>query len=295
VRSRVRVDLDKDRDDVELVMDEEWLWLAGDWREAVTARGLHARQVVLELETADGGGGAERAPPVSIKPPGIGGHQDEIRTRMPSPIGCTGVKAGGIELPGLAPGTRVRVRSQTEIPGYVAEAQDFLVEPGAGVQRRAIKLSPAGAIRAEVRDEYGSPLIGARVALTEADVLSTVRSLENSDECARSSKGVFGLVSLGGRRRVIATHGGPRVQSEPITLTTANPVADVALQFYPAKAVAVRVTGPGDGPIAGTRLSVGRRDPGFENWDVASFRANDEGCFASTGCGVWTGRPAICT
>jgi hypothetical protein len=282
VRSRAKVDLDKDRHDVELVMDEDWLWFADDWRAAVKDGALHARQVFLELETTDGGVVDEGTLLVSIEPPGTVGHQDEnvISYRFHS------VKGGRIELPGLAPGTRVRVRSQTEIPGYMAEGQDFLVEAGAGVQRRAIKLSPAGAIRVELRDEYGTPLIGARVSLTDADALSTARSLENRDEFARSAKGVFGSVALGGSRRVIATHGGRRVQSEPITLTAANPVADVSLKFYPAKAVAVRVTGPGDGALAGTRLSVGRRDSGFENWDLASF--------TSKGCGVWTGRPAIC-
>ena len=279
VRSRAKVNLEKDRDDVELVMDEEWLWLADDWREAGKARALHGRGVVLDLAATDGGAVPDGNLLVAIEPPGTGDHQDGnvVSHRFHR------VKGGRIELPGLAPGTRVRVRSQTEIPGYIAEAQDFLVEAGAGVQRRAIKLSPAGAIRVEVRDEYGTPLIGARVVLTEADALSTVRSLENRDEFARSFKGVFGSVSLGGSRRVIATHGGRRVQSEPITLTAAKPVADVALRFYPAKEVVVRVAGPGDGPVAGTRLSVGRRDPGSENWDLASFRTNDEGMFRIEG------------
>ncbi len=275
VRSRARLVLDKDRQDVELVMDEDWLWLADEWREAVKAKALTARQVELVAEATDGGGVPQGNLQISIEPPGGGMVEGPDALYKPYAI-----RKGRVELPGLAPGTRVRVWWRTEIPGYVAEAQDFLVEAGQGAQSRPVKLSPAGAIRVELRDELGAPLVGARVALTEIGASS---SWEIGDEFGRSPKGVFGPVALGGRHRVSATHAGRRVQSEPITLTAAKPVADVSLRFYPAKAVVVRVTGPGGEPVAQAGLALGRKDRGFENWDVTRFHTDKNGEFRLDG------------
>ena len=148
-----------------------------------------------------------------------------------------------------------------------------------------MKLLPAGAIRVRLSDEAGAPVIGASVVLL--DVAEAVRwdrpRWELGAEFTRSPKGVFGSVSLGGRHRVVATHEGRRVQSEPITLSAENPVADVELRFYPARAVMVRVMGMGDVTIANARLSVGRRDAGFDSWEQVSLRTDDRGEFRIEG------------
>ena len=279
VASRARIDLRKNREDVELMMDERWLWLAGERPEAEPAQAeksgsvaVEARTVELVFEAEDGGSVREGSLPIALKPPGGALKPYEARS----------IQGGRIELKGLAPGTRVLV-CDADIPGYAVLYEEFEVEKGSGVQRKVIRALAAGAIRVELKDEQDAPLFGAQVTLTGEARPGEGPYFDPGLGFQKNERGAFGPLPIGGTYQVTARHSGREVRSEPITLTAARPIADVALRFYPAKAVRVRVEGPGGATVTRMKVGVGRQYPGVTGWGLENFQTDEAGEFRLEG------------
>ena len=157
-------------------------------------------------------------------------------------------------------------------PGYrVDKAREVVVPPGEGVHEIDVPAIPAGAVRGRVVDEAGAPFADARLSLdvlerpTGADAKPQHVDPNLFNNVRADADGGFAIpgVPLGGRYRVQAdaVDRETRVLGEAFEPTRSSPFAVSDLVLPAGTDVAVRVLGPGGGPVAGATAYYSWSDP----------------------------------
>ena len=158
---------------------------------------------------------------------------------------------------------RVGYRPEGMVVYWVPEKYAvFEVLPGSSPHVAGLTVYPAGAIVGTVAEADGSPARGSMISVRvvrkppRPDRRSVdIRVKDGSISDVRTSQFAEQPLPLGGSYQIYMRRGGTCAVSEPVELTAARPVREVALRYGETSSFLVRVTDADGNPLRGIKLA----------------------------------------